>query len=233
MTDSQFSSSNFFDLKGSPLLSFFNRLSYVWESVALIPEYIKDNISPKNEGYLEEGSWIDETSVQIGKGSVIERGAIVRGPTIIGEGVTVRSGAYIRGDVYIGDRSVVGHGTEIHTSIILNDSNMRHHNVILSSIVGNRVNVSGYTALANMLLSQKEVKIHVPHGSENSRLSYPTGLKLFGAVIGDDTIIGAKSLISPGSIIERGCSIGSMIPFVGYLRAGKTIKTNAVREENL
>jgi len=206
---------NFFDVTGRPWARLFEGLKYVWEAVEELPGFIEDIIDPQILGDVEQGAWIEPGSVSLGEGSSVERGAIIRGPTIIGRNSTIRSGAYIRGHVLVGDDCLIGHGTEIRQTLIQNQSNVPHLNCIFTSLVGSRVNIGGATHTANMLLNRKEIKIRVQF--EGKEVSFSTGLSLLGVVIGDDTSVGGVSLFQPGTIVGKRCIIHPYSTVSGYI----------------
>ncbi|MDP7422334.1 MAG: hypothetical protein QGH40_10655 [bacterium] len=206
----------FFNLSGSPAADLFRELTYVWEAVALLPEFIEKTIVPEIKGAVEEGAWLEPGNVQLGEGSRVMRGAIIHGPAIIGRDTVVRSGAYIRGHVMIGDGCLIGHGTELRQLLVLNNSNIPHLNCFFTSLVGNRVKIGGSTHTANMLLNGKKVEIRIK--AERETITFPTGQTLFGTVIGDDCNVAGVSVLQAGSVIGRRsvvfpqCSVSGYIP---------------------
>jgi len=222
-----FNPENFFDLADSPVASLFKDVVYVWDAVAALPAFIEKIFRPEILGETEDGAWLEPGRVQVGKGSRIERGAIVRGPTIIGENTVVRTGAYIRGHVMTGNNCLIGHGTELRQTLVLNHSNIPHLNCFFTSLVGNQVQIGGDTHTANRRLSGKEVVIRV--NSEGVTHSFPTGQVLFGAVIGDDSIVSGGCLLQAGTVIGRRslifpqCSISGYIPNDSLVRPKSAI----------
>jgi len=215
----------FFDLPAGPAAGLFQGLTYVWEGVAALPRYIEQVIRPEILGEVEEGAWLEPGKVRLEEGSLVERGAIVRGPTIIGRNTVIRSGAYLRGHVLVGDRCVIGWGTELRQVLMLNDSRLPHLNLFFTSLVGNRAQVGGGTFTANFLLSRKEVVIFTQLGGEKK--AFPTGLKLFGAVIGDDFQVGAQCLLQPGTLIGRRCLVYPQCSVSGHLPADSVVRPKA------
>jgi len=205
----------FFDLTGHEGEDLFKGVAYVWEAVATLPSYIEKRIKPEVLGEIEEGAWIEPGRVQIGKGSRVERGAIIRGPTIIGQNTVIRTGAYIRGHVIVGDNCLIGHGTEIRQTLIFNHSNIPHLNCFFTSLIGNRVKIGGDVHTANLRGDGKEVMIKVEVDGEKKSL--PTGLTLLGAIIGDDTNVGGCSLLQPGCVIGQRCIIYPRSTVSGYI----------------
>jgi len=142
------------------------------------------------------GAFLFDDRILIGPGSIVEPGALIKGPTIIGERSEVRQGAYIRGDCLVGDNCVVGHATEMKASIMLNGAQAGHFAYIGDSILGNKVNLGAGTKLANLKMIPG--KIVVTSGNE----SHNTGRRKLGAILGDRTETGCNSVISPGTLLS-------------------------------
>ncbi len=151
----------------------------------------------KGASVLYAGSFFFHNEISIGQGSVVEPGALVRGPAIIGKNTEIRQGAYVRGDCIIGDRCVVGHTTEIKNAVLLNDAKAGHFAYIGDSILGNNVNLGAGTKCANLKLTGSEVVIRA------KRKTFKTGLRKFGAVLGDDVETGCNSVTSPGVLLGK------------------------------
>lgn len=216
---------DFFDFHDKQSAGLFKDIIYVWDAVAALPAFIEKILRPEILGEIEEGAWLEPGRVQLGKGSQIERGATVRGPTIIGENSVVRTGAYIRGHVMIGANCLVGHGTELRQTLVLDQSNIPHLNCFFTSLVGNRVQIGGDTHTANRLLNGKEVAIRV--NSEGVTKWFPTGQVLFGAVIGDDSIVSGGCLLQAGSVIGRRCLILPQCSISGYIPSDFLVRPKA------
>jgi NDP-sugar pyrophosphorylase family protein len=159
---------------------------------------------------IDAGAFIYDENVQIGQGSIIESGALIKGPTIIGNHVEIRQGAYIRGNCIIGDNCVVGHATEMKNAIMLNGSKAAHFAYVGDSILGNDVNLGAGTRLANIYL----IDINIIILAENKR--YRTDLKKLGAIIGDGTQTGCNCVCNPGTLVGR-----SSLIFPGVTVAAK------------
>ncbi len=133
--------------------------------------------------------------IKIGKGVLIEPGAMISSPTIIGDQTVIRQGAYIRGYCLFGKRCVVGHVTEVKHSIFLNDAKAGHFAYLGDSILGNNTNLGAGTKLANLRFTSGNVQIKTADGSLNS------GLRKFGAILGDNVQTGCNSVTNPGTLI--------------------------------
>ncbi len=143
------------------------------------------------------GAVLFDSDIYIGEGTVIEPGALIKGPSIIGNHTEVRQGAYLRGNCLIGDRCVVGHTTEVKHSIMLDDAKAGHFAYIGDSILGNHVNLGAGTKLANLKIVDVEMKLKV-EGEV-----YATGLRKLGAILGDHTETGCNSVTSPGTLLGK------------------------------
>jgi acetyltransferase-like isoleucine patch superfamily enzyme len=150
---------------------------------------------------LYAGSILWDEQIYLGPGSVVEPGALIQGPTVIGAQTEVRQGAYVRGNCIIGDRCVVGHTTEIKGSVMLNDAKAGHFAYIGDSILGNATNLGAGTKLANLKI--KPGTIRVKTGAD----WLDTGLRKFGAVLGDHVEIGCNAVTNPGTLLGKGCRV--------------------------
>jgi len=146
---------------------------------------------------LYGGAVLFDSNIYIGEGTVVEPGALIKGPSIIGNHTEVRQGAYLRGNCLIGDRCVVGHTTEVKHSIMLDDAKAGHFAYIGDSVLGNHVNLGAGTKLANLKIVDVEMKLMV------EGKVYETGLRKLGAILGDYTETGCNSVTSPGTLLGK------------------------------
>ena len=144
------------------------------------------------------GAVIQGTRIAIGRGVLIEGGATIKSPTIIGDCTEVRQGAYIRGYCLVGRRCVVGHATEVKHSIFLDDAKAGHFAYLGDSIIGNGANLGAGTKCANLRFIPGNVQVSYGGALHN------TGMRKFGAILGDKAQTGCNSVTSPGSVIARG-----------------------------
>ena len=144
--------------------------------------------------------------IVIGRGTVLEPSAIIKGPVIIGPDCEIRQGAYIRGNAIVGSHCVIGHATEIKNSIVMNHSECGHFNYIGDSIVGSHVNMGAGSKMANFQFRTPEEKeqniirpILVPVGGE----PVETHMQKLGAIVGDNVELGCNAVLSPGTLMGR------------------------------
>ncbi len=178
---------------------------------------MKDGNIMEGASIVYAGAYIMDDMVQIGKNSIIEPGALVKGPTIIGDGTEVRHGAYIRGDALIGHNCVVGHTTELKSSILLGGSKAGHFAYIGDSILG-RVNLGAGTKLANLKLFDSPVILEI------ERRSFETGLRKVGAVMADGVETGCNSVTTPGTLLGKNVLLYPNTTVRGYVPPQTVVK---------
>jgi len=151
-----------------------------------------------------EDKYLSSHKIFVARGTILESGAIVKGPCYIGANTEIRQGAYIRGNVIIGEECVVGHVTEVKNSIFMNHAFAGHFAYVGDSILGEKVNIGAGTKLANLQFrTKREIdtetvsELTIPSGDGPIK----TGMQKLGAIIGDYCEIGCNSVTIPGAII--------------------------------
>ncbi|MGI9536145.1 MAG: hypothetical protein ACR2PB_03680 [Desulfocapsaceae bacterium] len=144
------------------------------------------------------GAVFQGSRIAIGKGVLVEGGSTVKSPTIIGDRTEIRQGAYLRGYCLIGDRCVVGHTTEVKHSVFLDDAKAGHFAYLGDSIIGNNANLGAGTKCANLRFIPGNVQVIYEKKLCN------TGMRKFGAILGDRAQTGCNSVTSPGTIMAKG-----------------------------
>lgn len=154
--------------------------------------------------FIKDFIYFRSAGVYIGQGTKLEAGATINGPCVIGSGCDIRQGAYIREGVIVGDHCVVGHATELKNSIIMDNSNAGHFNYVGDSILGSHVNLGAGAKLANLRFRTKDELVNDEMSEIVLKINgraVNTGLRKFGAIIGDYTEIGCNAVTSPGTLI--------------------------------
>ncbi|MCR4434176.1 MAG: glucose-1-phosphate thymidylyltransferase [Coprothermobacterota bacterium] len=213
-----FHHSQFFDLSDCPFKKIFEDLEFVWEVLPKIGPFLEQFLEPGIYGQVMEGAFLLGNDIYLGPEAVVEPGALIKGPAYIGRGSIVRHGAYVRGNVLVGENSVIGHATEIKNSIMLNQANAAHFNYVGDSVLGNRVNLGAGTRLANLKNIEGEVVVRL-EGKE-----FPTGLRKFGAILGDDAKTGCNVVTNPGTILGRGAIIYPCLSVRGFIPEFAVVK---------
>jgi UDP-N-acetylglucosamine diphosphorylase / glucose-1-phosphate thymidylyltransferase / UDP-N-acetylgalactosamine diphosphorylase / glucosamine-1-phosphate N-acetyltransferase / galactosamine-1-phosphate N-acetyltransferase len=140
--------------------------------------------------------------IYLGEGTVVETGAYIQGPTYIGRQTEVRQGAYLRGGCLVGDHCVVGHVTEMKNSIMLDGAKAGHFAYIGDSLLGKKCNLGAGTKLANLKMINNTIQV------KGVDRIYDTGLRKFGAVLGDHTETGCNSVTNPGTLLGPRSLVG-------------------------
>ncbi len=185
------------DLSKTIASGIFEGVELPWEALPGISEFILrlGQTLPEDE-YIKKGDdiWIHKTAT-------VAQTAWLHGPLIICENAEVRHCAFIRGSAIIGRGSVVGNSTELKNCIIFDNAQVPHYNYIGDSILGYKAHLGAGAVTSNLKSDRSLVTISV----EDKKL--PTGLKKFGAIIGDNVEIGCNSVLNPGTVICRGSTV--------------------------
>ncbi|MBQ9112298.1 MAG: UDP-N-acetylglucosamine pyrophosphorylase [Clostridia bacterium] len=171
---------------------------YPWEALPLIKQFVLavgKTLSEEEYDSPEEGVWI-------AKSAKVAKSATVCGPCIIGKDTELRTGAFIRGSVIVGDGCVVGNSCELKNAILFDCVQVPHFNYIGDSILGYRSH-TGAGAITSNVKSDKSL---VCVKGENGEV-IPTGLKKFGAMLGDFVEVGCNSVLNPGTVVGRNTNI--------------------------
>ena len=163
--------------------------------------------------------------VFVGENTVIEPGAYIKGPAWIGANCQIRHGAYIRENVVIGAGSVIGNSTEIKNSFLGHECQVPHFNYVGDSILGAKVHLAAGVIVSNLKLNGDFIQVRA------GDVLIDTGLRKFGALIGDGAEVGCNAVINPGSILGRRSLIYPGVSWRGVLPANSIAKsTDCVRE---
>jgi len=209
----------FFDLAKFKYAFLFDDCEFVWDAIKKIDAYLDSYKEFKIDVPIPEGVFLENREkISIGIGTVVEPGAYIRGPCIIGENCTIRHGAYIRGHVLTGRDCVIGHTTEVKSSIFLNHAKAGHFAYVGNTILGNDVNVGAGTAFANLKLDDKEIAINV------NGQTIKTGLRKFGAIIGDHCQLGCNSVTNPGTVLGKNVWGYPCLNLGGFIPAESIVK---------
>jgi len=197
-----FTAEYFFDFQHYRHRQLFEGCLYVWQALPKIAPYLKSYSFGGIKGSIEvevpKGVYlINPETISIGKGSVLEPGAYIKGPCILGENCTVRHGAYIRGDFIAGDGCVIGHDTEIKNSLFFDNVHAAHFAYVGDSILGSHVNLGAGTKCANLKFDYSNIIVTV----EGKKID--TGLHKFGAIMGDLSQTGCNSVTNPGTLFGQ------------------------------
>lgn len=215
---------DYFDLDQEPLADLFEGCEMVWDALKTLKERLQlRTASPRIEGEVHPTAVI-KGLVSIGEGSIIGPHVHIVGPVFIGKNAEIRHGAYIRENSIIGDRCVVGHDSELKGTIMLTGSHAPHFAYLGDSILGRHVNLGAGTKLGNFKLQGDQIVLR--HEGQD----YPTGLRKFGAIIGDDCSIGCNAVTAPGTLIGKRVYVYSLVSLRGVIGPDCIVKLRQEQE---
>jgi UDP-N-acetylglucosamine diphosphorylase / glucose-1-phosphate thymidylyltransferase / UDP-N-acetylgalactosamine diphosphorylase / glucosamine-1-phosphate N-acetyltransferase / galactosamine-1-phosphate N-acetyltransferase len=209
-----------FDLSQTEHAVLFDGCTYAWEALKKIKAYVEASARPALRNKVEGVAYIGDR-VFIGEGTVVEDGAMIKGPAIIGKNCQIRHNAYIRDHVIVGDGCVVGNSCELKNVLLFNGCQVPHFNYLGDSILGFKAHVGAGVIASNLKSLPGNVTV------EMNGQPFDTGLRKFGALIGDGAEVGCNSVLNPGSIIGRGAMIYPGVNWRGFLPANHIVKNKA------
>ena len=190
------------------------KFTYPWEVLAKIKDFI-----------LELGPRLDENEynrisddVWIHKSATVAPSAYIGNSIIIGSGTEIRHCAFLRGPALIGCNAVVGNSTELKNVILFDNVQVPHFNYIGDSILGYKAHMGAGSITSNVKSDSSLVTV----AFEGTKLE--TGLKKFGAILGDGVEIGCNSVLNPGSVIGKYTNIYPLSSVRGFVPHGSIYK---------
>ena len=218
-----FTPAELFDLSQTEHAAVFDTEAPAWEALPRLAEYLATELQPANHASVSPHAVIGD-NVFLGEGTVVEPGAYIEGPAIIGRNCQIRHGAYVRANVIVGDGCVIGNSSELKNSLLFNDCQVPHFNYVGDSILGHHAHLGAGVVLSNL----KSVPGNVTVGHAED--AHDTGLRKFGALIGDRAELGCNSVLNPGSIIGRDSVVYPNTNWRGVLPANRIAKNRAQQE---
>jgi NDP-sugar pyrophosphorylase family protein len=218
-----FKPADLFDLAQTEHAKIFDGCDNAWDALKVLQKYVSANLRRELHNRCEGKVFIGN-DVFIGEGTVVEDGAMIKGPAIIGKNCEIRHGAYIRDHVIIGDNCVIGNASEIKHSILFNDCQVPHFNYVGDSILGHKAHLGAGAKISNMKLVPGNIFV------EMEGVPFDTGLRKFGALLGDFAEIGCNSVLNPGSIIGRNSIIYPNTNWRAILPDNMIVKNKATQE---
>lgn len=141
--------------------------------------------------------------------------ATLIGPAWIGPGTEIRPGAFVRGNVIVGEGVVLGNSCEFKNCLLMDGVQVPHFSYVGDSILGNQAHLGAGVICSNLRLDQKPVVVR------SADVTYETGLRKLGAILGDAAEVGCNAVLNPGSILGRRALVSPAMAFSGYLEPGK------------
>lgn len=191
--------SSLYDLNETIAADVFKGHEYPWEILPLIKDFIIElgnSLDPSEYEQREENVWVS-------KSAKVFSSAYIGGPCIIDHEAEVRHCAFIRGSAIVGKGAVVGNSTELKNVILFNKVQVPHYNYVGDSILGYKAHMGAGSITSNVKSDKKLVLVKDSFEVQ----SVETGLKKFGAMLGDNVEVGCNSVLNPGTILGRGVSV--------------------------
>lgn len=189
--------SELYDLNETLAAPLLGQFTYPWEVLPKIGDFIKELGKTLPTDLYEER----EENVWIARSAKIYPNNYITGPCIIGERTEVRPGAFIRGNALVGNDCVVGNSTELKNVILFNHVQVPHYNYVGDSVLGFYSHMGAGSITSNV--KADKTLVHV----KGSDFDMDTGLKKFGAMLGDHVEIGCNSVLNPGSVIGSNSNV--------------------------
>ncbi|MCI4454520.1 MAG: hypothetical protein JHC25_06195 [Thermodesulfobacterium sp.] len=168
---------------------------------------------------IKASSYFSGRKFYLGASAIVEPFAYLKEPVYIGDYAEVRHAAYLRGSVYVSSRAVIGHTTEVKNSIFLPEAKAAHFAYVGDSILGRNVNLGAGTKLANLKFYKREIAVEI------KGKVYKTGLKKFGAILGDNVQTGCNAVLQPGTLVGQNSFIfPGVVAGPGFIPKGSKIK---------
>ena len=205
---------NLYNLKETIAAELLEGVEYPWEALKGISDFIR-KIGPTLDPALYEQRGED---IWVAKSARIAPTAYLNGPLIIDEEAEIRHCAFIRGSAIVGKGSVVGNSTELKNVVIFNSVQVPHYNYVGDSILGYKSHM-GAGSITSNVKSDKTLVV-VKDGTEE----IATGLKKFGAMLGDYVEVGCNSVLNPGTVIGRHTNIYPLSMVRGVVTAHSIYK---------
>ena len=204
-----------FDLDHTLAADYLGKFQYPWEALKGLKDFIVllSASLDKNE--------YDETSpgVFVHKTAKVAPTAYLGAPCIIGAGTEVRHCAFIRGSALIGENCVVGNSVEVKNAVIFDNVQVPHFNYVGDSVLGFKSHMGAGSVTSNVKSDKTPVVV------KGEGFTFPTGLKKFGAMLGDFVEVGCNSVLNPGTVVGRNTNIYPLSCVRGYVPPRSIFKT--------
>lgn len=205
---------NLYNLKETIAADLFEGAEYPWEVLPKIGAFIKELGSTLSEEEYEKRG----ETVWVARSAKVAPTAFLGENVIIGKDAEVRHCAFIRGNAIVGEGAVVGNSTELKNVVLFNKVQVPHYNYVGDSILGCKSHMGAGSITSNV---KSDKKLVVVKGEEGQ---IETGLKKFGAMLGDEVEVGCGSVLNPGTVIGPHTNIYPLSSVRGVVPAGSIYK---------
>ena len=213
-----------YDLSHTEAKPLMEQYTYPWEVLPHIGEFIvKLGESLPKEEYTEVAE-----HVGVHKTAKVFASAYLAGPAIIGAETEVRQCAFVRGNALVGKGCVIGNSTELKNVIIFDNVQVPHYNYVGDSILGFKSHMGAGSITSNVKSDKTLVHVKGMDPETNEKFDLETGLKKFGAMLGNHVEVGCNSVLNPGTVIGPNSNVYPLSPVRGFVPAESIYKTGGV-----
>ena len=192
----------------------FEGVTYPWEVLPKISSFILELGASLPEGEYEKRG----ENVWVARSAKVAPTAFIGGPAIIGKDAEVRHCAFIRGNAIVGEGAVVGNSTELKNVVLFNKVQVPHYNYVGDSILGYKSHMGAGSITSNVKSDKKLVVVKTPEGN------IETGMKKFGAMLGDHVEVGCGTILNLGSVVGPHTNIYPLSSVRGFVPGGSIYK---------
>jgi len=163
---------------------------------------------------------IDERkgTVHVEEGAIVEPHVHLIGPCLIEANATIRSHAYVREYTWMMTESLLGHASESKHSLFLPGAKAPHFNYVGDSILGSNVNLGAGVKLSNLRNDGEHIGIWL------NDVRRETGLRKFGAILGDNAQLGCNAVTNPGTVLGKSCMVHPNTTVSGFHADGSVVR---------
>lgn len=206
--------SNMYDLNKTIAADLFKGATYPWEVLPKISSFIVAlGETLDDDKFIKRGE-----NIWVAKSAKVATTASLNGPLIIDEDAEIRHCAFVRGNAIVGKGAVVGNSTELKNVVIFDGVQVPHYNYVGDSILGHKSHM-GAGSITSNVKSDKTLVV-VKNGEEQIE----TGLKKFGAMLGDFVEVGCNSVLNPGTVIGPHTNVYPLSSVRGVVNANSIYK---------
>ncbi len=208
--------SDLYDLEHTLAKDYLSKFTYPWEALSGIKDLILElgkTLDPNEYEQREEGVWVHKTAK-------VFPTAYLGAPCIIGPNTEVRHCAFIRGSALVGADCVVGNSVELKNVILFDHVQTPHYNYVGDSILGYFSHMGAGSITSNVKSDKQNVIVR--NGTEKIE----TGIKKFGAMLGDHVEVGCNAVCNPGTVIGRNSNVYPTSCVRGVVPADSIWKNN-------
>lgn len=205
---------NLYNLNETIAKELLETATYPWEVLPKISDFIIKLGNTLDSNKYEKRA----ENVWVAKNAKVAPTAYINGPAIIGENAEIRHCAFIRGNAIVGEGAVVGNSTELKNVILFNKALVPHYNYVGDSIIGFKSHMGAGSITSNVKSDKKLVVV------KNGEETIETGLKKFGAMLGDNVEVGCGSVLNPGTVIGRNTNVYPLSSVRGVVKENSIYK---------